>query len=253
MNSITIGLITAICTFAGALIGIWLQTWLPRHHLDKDSHEVVKLGAGMIATVTALVLGLLVSSAKGTFDTINEGIKQASAHIIILDRIMAQYGPETKPIRLQIKRTVIASLEAGKLRQPGSEPELGTIQSTNRAEAIQNLMRTLTPQTESQRQLLAQAQQVAGDVSQTRWLLMEEAQNELPTPLLAILICWLTVLFVSFGLFAPRNGTVIAVLFVCACSMSAAIFLILELNRPLDGVIKASSAPLRNVLEHLGR
>ena len=82
MSSITIGLLTAGCTFGGALIGVWLQNRLPRHHLDEASQEVVKLGAGMIATVTALVLGLLVSSAKGTFDTINDGIKQSSAKII---------------------------------------------------------------------------------------------------------------------------------------------------------------------------
>src|ERR1035437_2555011 len=252
MSSITIGLITTRCTFGGAIIGIWLQTRLPRHQLDEDSQEVVKLGAGMIATVTALVLGLLVSSAKGTFDTINDGIKQSSAKIILLDRILAQYGPDAQGIRDQMKRSLISSLEAAKFRKPAGAPGQAAVQSTNRVEGVQVLLRALAPQTEGQRQLLAQAQQVAGDMSQTRWLLMEEAQNELPLPLLVILICWLTVLFVSFGLFSPRNVTVISVLFVCACSVSAAVFLILEMNRPLDGFLKVSSAPLRNVLEHLG-
>ena len=252
MSSITIGLITAGCTFGGALLGVWLQTRLPHHHLDKDSQEAVKLGAGMLATITALVLGLLVSSAKSTFDTINDGIKQSSAKIILLDRILAQYGPEGQPIREQMKRSLAASLEAIRLRKPSDASGLPAVQLTNRVEAVQGLLRGLTPQTEGQRQLLGQAQQVAGDMSQTRWLLMEEAQNELPLPLLVILICWLTVLFVSFGLFSPRNATVVAVLFVCACSVSAAVFLILEMNRPLDGFLKVSSAPLRNVLEHLG-
>ncbi len=249
----TIGLVTAGCTFGGALIGVWLQNCLPRHHLDKDSQEVVKLGAGMIATITALVLGLLVSSAKGTFDTINDGIKQSSAKIILLDRILAQYGPEAEGIRVQMKRSLAASLEAARLRKPVGASGQAPVQFTNRVEGVQGLLRILTPQTEGQHQLLAQAQQVAGDMSQTRWLLMEEAQNELPLPLLVILICWLTVLFVSFGLFAPRNATVITALFVCACSMSAALFLILEMNRPLDGFIKVSNAPLRNALEQLGR
>jgi hypothetical protein len=253
MSSTTIGLITAGCTFSGALIGVWLQRRLPRHHLDKDSQEVVKLGAGMIATITALVLGLLVSSAKGTFDTINDGIKQSSARIILLDRILAQYGPEAQGIRDQMKRSLTASLEAARLRQPAGAPEPAAVQFTNRVEGVQSLLRVLTPQTDGQRQLLAQAQQIAGDMSQTRWLLMEEAQNELPVPLLVILVCWLTVLFVSFGLFAPRNATVLSVLFVCACSVSAAVFLILEMNRPLEGMIKVSNAPLRNALEHLGR
>jgi hypothetical protein len=144
-------------------------------------------------------------------------------------------------------------LEAARLRKLAGAPEPAAVQFTNRVEGVQSLLRVLTPQTDGQRQLLAQAQQIAGDMSQTRWLLMEEAQNELPVPLLVILVCWLTVLFVSFGLFAPRNATVLSVLFVCACSVSAAVFLILEMNRPLEGMIKVSNAPLRNALEHLGR
>ena len=142
---------------------------------------------------------------------------------------------------------------AARLRKLAGAPEPAAVQFTNRVEGVQSLLRVLTPQTDGQRQLLAQAQQIAGDMSQTRWLLMEEAQNELPVPLLVILVCWLTVLFVSFGLFAPRNATVLSVLFVCACSVSAAVFLILEMNRPLEGMIKVSNAPLRNALEHLGR
>lgn len=253
MNSITIGLVTAGCTFGGTLIGVWLQIRLPRHHLNKDSQETVKLGAGMIATIAALVLGLLVSSAKGTSDTINNGIKQTSAKIILLDRILAQYGQEGQPIREEIKRSVVASLEASRLRKLSESAGLPPTPSTNRVETIQGLMRALTPQTEGQRQLLAQAQQVAGEMSLSRWLLMEEAQNELPLPLLVVLIGWLTVLFISFGLYAPRNATMISVLFVCACSVSAAVFLIMEMNRPLDGFLKVSSAPLSNVMEYLGR
>src|ERR1039458_10766586 len=186
MSSITIGLITVGSTFSGALIGVWLQNRLPRHHLDEDSQEVVKLGAGMIATITALVLGLLVSSAKGTFDTINDGIKQSSAKLILLDRILAQYGPEAHGIRDQMKRSLAASLEAAKLRKPAGAPGHPAAQFTNRGEGGQGLLRVLTPQTDGQRQLLAQAQQVSGDMSQTRWLLMEEAQNELPVPLLVL-------------------------------------------------------------------
>ena len=253
MSSITIALITAGCSFGGALFGIWLQNRLPSHHLDDASQEVVKLGAGMIATITALVLGLLVSSAKGTFDTINDGIKQTSAKIILLDRILAQYGPEAKGTRDQMKQALVSSLKAAKAQKPTGAAGQAPGQFTNRVEGIQGLLRALAPQTDGQRQLLAQAQQVASEMSQTRWLMMEEAQNELPLPLLIILICWLAVLFMSFGLFAPRNGTVLAVLLVCACSMAAALLLILEMNRPLEGFIHVSSAPLRNALENLGR
>jgi len=252
MNSITISIVSAGCIFSGTLVGFWLQKRLPGHHLGKDSHEIVKLGAGMIATLTALVLGLLVSSAKGTFDTINAGIKQMSARIVLTDRLLAQYGPETRAVREQIKASLVAGMETV-WPQNGAEFVVKTSAGrTNRMDSVQVRLRELTPQTEAQRQLLAQAQQIAADISQNRWLMFEEAQNQLPVPLLVILVFWLTTLFLSFGLFAPRNATVAVVLFVCACSVATAIFLILEMNRPLEGFVKVSNAPLRDALEQLG-
>jgi hypothetical protein len=109
------------------------------------------------------------------------------------------------------------------------------------------------PATDAQRQLLAQAQQISGELLQARWLLIEQAQNALPLPFLVVLLFWLTMLYASFGLFAPGNATVITVLLICAVSVSAAIFLIFELNRPLSGMIKVSSAPMLKALEHLGQ
>jgi hypothetical protein len=253
MSSIAIATITAGCTFGGSLIGMWFHSRLPSHHLDAASQEVVKLGSGMLATITALVLGLLVSSAKTTFDTINDGIKQVSAKTILLDRTLAQYGPEATNVREQLMRSAAAGVEAATRREKVGEAGRTTSQLTNRVEAVQSRLRELTPKTEVQRQLFAEANQIASDLSQARWLLMEEAQSELPPPLLVILIAWLAALFMSFGLLAPRNATVLTVLFVSAVSMSAAIFLILEMNRPLDGFIRVSTAPMRNLVEYLGR
>lgn len=252
MSSTTVGLITVACTFGGALFGLWLQKRLPSHHLGADSQETVKLGSGMIATITALVLGLLVSSAKSTFDTINDGIKQVGAKTILLDRVLAQYGPSAQPVRDELIRAVVAGLQSAKARGTAGAPAASAPQPTNRLESVQGMLRDLAPQTDGQRLLAGQAHGIAADLAQTRWLLMEESHNELPLPLLAILVGWLGVLFVSFGLFSPRNGTVITVLWVCACSMAAAVFLIMELNRPLDGFFKVSHAPLTDVLKYLG-
>ena len=120
-------------------------------------------------------------------------------------------------------------------------------------ELVQDKLSELTPQKDVQRQTLAQAQQIVGDLSQTRWMLIEQEQNQLPLPLLVILVFWLTLLFVSFGLFAPTNATSLTVLFVGACAISPAIFLVLELSKPLEGFIKLSNAPLRNALQHLNQ
>jgi len=252
MSSLTISLLTVVLIFGGVLAGQWLQRQLPRHHLDKDSQEIVKLGAGVIATITALVLGLLVNSAKSTFDDLNAGLKQGSAKTMQLDRLLAQYGPEAQNVREQLKRSVLATVEKAQGRRAAEVIQPAT-SLTNRVEAIQALLKGLTPRTDDQRQLLSQAQQIAFDVAQARWLFLEEARSELPLPLLVILVFWLTVLFMCFGLLAPRNATVLVVLFVCACSMAAAIFLLLELNHPLDGFIRISPTPLVNLSQCLGR
>jgi len=126
-------------------------------------------------------------------------------------------------------------------------------ESVDAAKTLQARLRELTPKNDLQKSLLAQASQIAGDVLQTRLLLVEQQQNELPSIFLVLLIFWLTGLFVSFGLFAPRNGTVLAVLLICALSVSSAIFLVLEMNRPLDGFIKVSNAPLRKAVELIGK
>ena len=235
------------------MIGLGLQRLLPGHHLSKETQDIVKLSAGTIATLTALVLGLLVSSAKSSFDTMNNGIVQSSAKIILLDRALARYGPETKAAREQLKRVIAAGIEMVWPTEKTGVPALTAVERANGMELLQDKLNELTPQNDTQRRALAQAQQIAGDVSQTRWLLIEQEQNQLPLPLLVILVFWLALLFVSFGLFSPSNITALTVLFLGACAISAAIFLVLELDRPLEGFIKVSSAPLRNALQHINQ
>ena len=252
MNALGIALVSAASTFAGALLGIALQRLLPGHHLSKETQDVVKLSAGTVATLTALVLGLLVSSAKSSFDTMNTGIVQGSARIIVLDRTLARYGQEAKPAREQLKRSIAAGIESVWPEQKTGVPALTALERANGLELVQDKLHELTPQNDAQRQILSQAQQITNDLSQARWLFIEEAQNELPLPLLVILVFWLALLFVSFGLFAPRNATALVVLFVGACTISAAIFLVVEMNHPLQGFVKVSNAPMLNALQHLG-
>lgn len=243
---------SAASILGGALLGMGLQRLLPHHHLGKEMQDLVKLSAGIIATLTALVLGLLVSSAKSSFDVINTGVVQGGAKYILLDRSLARYGPETKAVRAELKRSLAAGIEAVWPEEKTGASALTAFERANGIETVQDQLHKVTPQTDAQRQAFAQAQQLAADLSQTRWLLLEEAQAQLPLPLLLILVFWLVLLFASFGLFAPRNIMALAVLSVGACAISAAIFLVLELNRPFDGIIKISSAPLRKALEHMG-
>jgi hypothetical protein len=253
MSSLTIALISAACIFGGVLLGLLLQKLLPGHHLSNDSRDTVKLGAGMIATLSALVLGLLVSSAKNTFDTMSAEITQSAAKIVQLDRVLASYGPETKDARELLRRTVIAGVEMFWPKEKKEGMGMKAFEQANGIELVQVKLRELTPASETQRQLLTQAQQFSGDLLQLHWLAIEQTQNTLPVPFLVVVLFWLTMLHMSFGLFAPRNAMVIVVLFICALSVSCAIFLILEMNHPLSGSIKVSSAPMLKALEHLGQ
>ena len=252
-ESLVLGLISAGCIFGGVLLGLLLRRLLPDQHLQDESKDTIKLGAGMVATVSALVLGLLVASAKTSFDTTQEEITQRAAKFIFLDRLLADYGPETKDTREQLRRTVAATIEILWPQKNNGTAGLTEYERLNGTQITQLTLFKLTPTTDAQRQLYATAQQLLTDLRQSRWVLIQRSQHVIPIPFLVVLLFWLTMLHISFGLFAPRNGTVITVLLISAVSISGAIFIVLDMTHPLQGVIKVSSAPMRKALEHLGQ
>jgi hypothetical protein len=203
--------------------------------------------------LSALILGLLVSSAKGTFDTMNTEMMQSASKLVYLDRVLADYGSETKDAREQLRHAVATRIQLIWPEEKSAAPELAVFEHANGLERLQMKLLELTPTNGVQRQMFQSAQQLCGELRQTRWLVIEQTQNTLPTPFLVVLLFWLTALHMSFGLFAPRNGTVLLMLLVCAVSVSGAIFLILEMNHPLSGIIKVSSAPMLKALELLGQ
>jgi len=253
MSSMTIALITFACIFSGALLGMCLSLALPDHHLSNESKETVKLGAGLVATMAALVLGLLVGSAKSSFDAMNNGITEMGAKTIMLDRVLANYGPESKDARDAIRGTIFTAMRHIWPEEKTEKIQIDVVEKSTGMEEIQKRIRGLAPQTDTQRLLQSQALQISSDLAQMRWMLIEQRQKSLPTTFLVVLVFWLAMLFTSFGLFAPRNATVFAVLCISALSVSGALFLILEMNSPLEGMIKISSAPLHKALEHLGK
>jgi len=95
--------------------------------------------------------------------------------------------------------------------------------------------------------------QISGELSSSRWVVLLQSEGSVSMPLLVALVSWLVIIFTAFGLFASRNETVVVSLFICSLAASAAIFLILEMDQPLDGMIRISSAPLRAALAHLGQ
>ena len=253
MTPLTIGWIALACVFGGTVAGMVLGAVLPAHHLNQESRDVVKLGIGLIATMAALVLSLLIASAKGTYDTKTRELQDLAANTLLLDRALAHYGPETQETRALVRQAVEKALRASwpadgtaplRVDAPGTIPVI---------ELVQDQIRALVPQTEAQRWLQSRALQVSGDVAQMRWRVFGSTGSSIPGAFLIALVFWLTAIFGSFGLFAPRNATVVGVLLVCALSASMSLVLILEMDRPLDGWLKISSAPLDYTLAHLGQ
>ena len=253
MSYLTIALIVFGCVLFSALFSLFLRVILPEHHLSKDTRDVVMLTMGLIATMVALVLGLLIASAKGSFDLENTGIQQAAANIIKLDRALARYGPETKEIREKLQRLLALRIHQ-EWPEDGSAPKkVDTPEGTRASEDIVGAIHNLSPKTETQRELQSRAQQIALDLMGAHWLILVQAVNTVPPLFLVLLIFWLCILFAGFGLFAPRNATVIVAFVLCALAISSAIFLILEMNNPLGGMIKVSNLPLRYALSQLGQ
>ena len=228
MSPAIVGMIVFTCTFGGALLGMWLRTVLREHHLDGESRDTIKVAIGLIATMTALVLGLVTASAKSSFDAVDTAVKQSAAQLLALDRVLARYGPETGEIRKGLKQAIGARIDMVWPQGPSKPADLDPTGSgaASTAEGLADAIRGLKPRDDSQRALQSRALDLAETLLQTRWLVLAGAESSVPLPFLVVLLFWLTVIFGSFGVFARPNAMVLAALFVCALSIGAALFLV---------------------------
>jgi hypothetical protein len=252
MNSRDIALIVFVCIFGSAMLGFFLGKKLPERHLDDRSKDIVKLSTGLIATLSALVLGLLVSSAKGTFDQVNNEMMQVAVKTVLLDRVLAQYGPETQELRAVIKSGYSIATEQLLSGDESQQAKLDTPAAAGRLENVQAKLRALSPQNETQRALQSRAIEISSDLAHSRWLLVMQRKGSVSTPLLVVLVFWLSMIFAAWGVFSPRNFVVVVALFVSALSVSGATLLILEMDRPLTGWIRISPVPMEEAIAHLG-
>ena len=254
MTSATVSLISLLIIVAAMLFGMFLRSLLDERHLSAASRDVMKLGISMMATLVSLVLGLLIASAKSTYDTVNNGIIQNASEITLLDRTMARYGPETKEAREVLRSVVTTAIERlwPKEKRMIAVEKIG--QSEHGIEDLEEEIWQLSPRTDEQRLLQAQALQIIGDINERRLQLIQHlGQGSSPMPLLVVLVSWLSIIFCSFGLLTPRNRMVIAALFVCALTAASSLFLILELDQPFGGLIMISNSPMVDALSKLGR
>jgi hypothetical protein len=219
--------------------------------LSTDTKDVVKLAIALIATMSALLVSLLISSAKTAYDARSNELLQASVDIVGIDRLLGHYGPEANDARAELRNSVRAAIE--RTWPTSGVRSVGIDAKASPVEALYDKIGELVPRTNAQRGLQTQTLSMAIDLGRLRMLLFEQQARSIPTVFLVVLVFWLTMIFFSFGLFAPTNATVTSVFFICSLSIAGAIFLILELDQSFEGLIQISSAPLQQALAHLGQ
>lgn len=247
MTPLAVSCVIFLVVLGGILIGAASRRALPNHHLNKETQDVVRLGAGLTATIAALVLGLLIGAAKSSFDIRSGQVKQLTANVIQLDNLLEQFGSETTPVRKMLRDAINPIADRLWNEKLTTRP----FTTTSEGERLYLAIYALSPQNDIQRSLQQRATQIVNDLAQARLLLFVEADNQIPIPFLAILVFWLFLIFLSFSLFSDLNPTALAFLGVFSLSASCAIYLILELNEPFNGLMRISDVPLRNVLAPL--
>jgi|ERR1700682_5305714 len=250
MSPLTISCIAFAVIFGGALFGMRLRSVLPEPHLNAESRDVVKLATGLIATLAALVLGLLIATAQSSFQTQSNQIKQITANVVLLDNLLARSGPQARPTRVLLRSSLDILVQRIWREQNSGAAKVAPFEASAQSDMFFDRLLELSSQNDGQREVQARAVQIGLDLAQTR-ILFAQTYSAIPMPFVLALVFWLTIIFTSFGLFAFPNATVVVALFTCALSASVAIFLILEMSSPFSGLMAISSAPLSNALAPL--
>jgi hypothetical protein len=250
VTSTTASLISFGCIFGGSLAGIVLRSALPERYFTDEEKDVLRLGLGLITTLSALVLGLLISTAKSSYDAKRSQVTQLATNVILVDRSLELYGSETKNVRHALRDQVAALITQIDSPTP-STPKLLSSSEDDLRDFYQ-MVRRLSPRDDSQRSLKAEVLRISLEFGKIRASALAREISSIPIPLLVVLVFWLTALFAGFGLFASRKLIVVAALCVCALTVSTAIFLILDMDQPLTGFMKLSDEPLRNAIAVIG-
>jgi hypothetical protein len=248
MDDFLISLLVFAVILGGALLGVVVRPLLLEKHAHPDSREVVKMATGLVGTLAALVLGLLVASAKSSYDQKTNQVRQLTASIILLDDLLAQYGPEATPVRNRLRQSIQPLADRIWHEEEIPTGDLVRFQATAQSLAFENDLERLSPNNDAQRSLQSRAIQTFTEGAQIRLQLFTQTGGSIPTPFLVILVFWLSAIFLSFTLFTQVNAIVMAALFVCALSFAGAIFLILELDNPFKRLMEIPSTMLRSAL-----
>lgn len=250
MDSLVVAGLVFICLAGGAIAGMWASRRLKEQHLSKETQEAVKLGVGMVAAMASLILGLMTASVKGNFDTTSRDVQQYATYLITLDLSLRHYGPDADPARAALR-----GYTEHALKETWPADTAKTLVNSDYSEEtlsqVGQMIRVLDARTPDQVELKSEALDRYKSLSALRWVLIEESSAQVPPIFTIVLIVWLTFIFMSFGLFSPINAVSVTVFVLCALSLGGAIFLILEMSTPFDGIIIIPPDAMLKALQHM--
>jgi hypothetical protein len=249
-NPLVSGIVVFLILLAGTFAGWTMRQRLPEHHLTDDTKSLVSVSMAVVATVSALVLGLLISNANTSFRALGGDVTTLSAQILRLDNVLRRYGPDTYPARETLRRYA-EQKTADLFPDEGTDVRLDDPSTYALLQQLEDSMLELKPSNRRDQWWLDQAMTLAGKIGDTRWLLVQQLGQGTPKAVLALLVFWLTLLFASFGLFAPRNLISGATLMLCALAVAGAVGMILELEKGFGGLVHISPQPMRQAAQAL--
>ena len=251
MQNAAVGLIAFTVIFGGALIGVGVAQFLPEHHLDAETRSAVSVSVAIVGTLSALVIGLLISTASRSFLDRSAEVSDLSSDLIRIDRMLHRYGPEANDARMKLH--VWASAKAQELFPEAELPPRTNEDTLTLLESLQDAILSLAPKDPRQEFMRSRALALTVDITAARWKLVQHETSSIPIPFLILLMFWLGVVFASFGLFAPPNATAIAALLLCSMAVSGGIVMILELDSPFSSILHISPEPIRRALDQIAR
>ena len=258
-TSLQIACVVMLIVFGGAVVGLAIGRRLPEHHLSGETRAVVSVSMAVVGTMSALVIGLLISSASTAFNGRNADLARLSTTIVHLDSLLRRYGEAADPARAALQDYAARKFQ-DLFPGPAGAPLVSNTKTAAVLDAAEDRILALEPGDARHRWLVAEALRAATAIADARNELAEQERNSLPLPFLGAVTLWLTLLFASFGLFAPRNATVVAALFCCALAVSAAVKLVVDMDTPFAGRLRLvrppihlSSEPMAQALDTISR
>jgi hypothetical protein len=243
-------LISFVAIVAGMVLGMILRRQIPVVYLREDSKEVILRGAGFLTTLAAVLISLMIASAKTSYDTQDSHFRTLAAYLVETDQLLVQYGPEATEVRILMRQSVPAAVDRI-WREKQQATQNSAFTAASLAEQLNGAIEALTPTSDAQRAIKQRLEAAGAEIARTRLLMYADGDKPILTPFLLILIFWLAVIFASYSLFVEPGRLMIAALLVSAMSVSSALFLVADLSQPFVGLMQLPKEQLEHTLQPL--